>query len=213
VAPEPAWIEAALDNRPEICSRVWELRALGDDLNAAAFAPLAGGELGAHSEHDPEWRIGPTWTIPLPIFDWGQASQAKIEAQRIAARHDLLEQQREIIQDVRSAYAAYLHARESLSDLENQLLPLQQRQIELARVAYQAGETDLTTLLQGETDMQLTLSKNIELREKLLVAQLKLQRAAGGAGVADRIAAAASTQRSGTPATYPTSRPATGQTP
>src|SRR5207245_9473754 len=37
---EATWIDAALLNRPEVASHLWELRALGDDLKAATFAPL-----------------------------------------------------------------------------------------------------------------------------------------------------------------------------
>jgi outer membrane protein TolC len=210
LAPESEWVDLALKNRPEICSKAWELRALGDDLTAAAFSPFVGGEMGVHTEHDPEWRTGPTITVPLPIFDFGQASRAKLEAQRISARHDLAEQQHEIIQDVRSAYATYLHARTSLAGVEGRLRPLQQQQLEQAQRAYRAGETDLTTLLFAESDYQLTLSKVVELREKLVVAGFKLQRSTGGTAIAAHLLTATTQPADDT---LPTSRPATGTAP
>ena len=207
LAPESAWVDAAMVNRPEIRSRAWELKALGDDLAAASLSPLQGGAIGAHAEHDPDWRLGPTITTPVPIFDFGQAARAKVQAQRVAARHELAQEQLVVIEEVRVAYASYLHSREALADAQNKLLPLQRQQLEQARLAYQAGDVDLTTLLLAETDLQLTLSKIVELQEKVIVARVKLQRAAGGAAVADRIDAAATTQP---PAEAPTSRPATG---
>ncbi|HEX8915975.1 MAG TPA: TolC family protein [Humisphaera sp.] len=201
-APETEWIAAALAHRPEIQARVWELRALGDDLAVASLSPLAGGDVGAHAEHDGDWHLGPTLTTPLPIFDFGQAARARVTALRIAARHELVQQEWEVIQDVRLAHAAYAHAVTSLAAYQGQLLPLQRRQTEQARAAYQAGEADLATLLLAENELELTLSKIVELQEQAVVARVKLQRAAGGAGVAGRVDAAAATR----PAPlYPTS--------
>jgi outer membrane protein TolC len=223
---EGAWIDAAIRHRPEITSRVWELRALGEDLSAISFPPLQGGEMGVHAERDPDWRVGPTMTVPLPIFDFGQAARAKVRAQRIAARHDLAEQQLEVIQDVRLAYAGYIHARRALADTQGSLLPLQRAQTDQAQLAYTAGEADLTTLLLAENQLELTLAKVVELEEKVTVARLKLQRAAGGAGIADAIESAGATRPSEgvalppisavpttEPASVPTSQPATGPTP
>jgi cobalt-zinc-cadmium efflux system outer membrane protein len=187
IAPESAWIDAALLNRPEISSKVWELKALGGDLNVAALAPIQGGDVGVHAERDPDWRVGPTLTIPLPFFDWGQAGRAKVKALTIAARHDLAQQRFMVIQDVRTAYASYITAQQSLAGAEKRLLPLQKKQLEQARLSYQAGEVDLTTLLLAETEMEVTLSKIVELQEKVTVAVVKLQRAAGGAAVFDRV--------------------------
>jgi outer membrane protein TolC len=210
LAPESLWIDLALDRRPEIAAKRWELLALGDDLKAASFSPFTGGEVGVHLEHDPEYRVGPNIAVPLPIFDWGQASRAKLTAQRIAARHDLAQQQQEIIQDVRSAYASYRHASDALATTQDTLLPLQREQLNLAQRTYRAGESDLTTLLLAESELQSSLSREIELREKRFVAALKLQRAAGGAGIAAPLMPAAAPASQPSP---PTSRPATGPLP
>ncbi|HEX4794899.1 MAG TPA: TolC family protein [Humisphaera sp.] len=206
---ESAWIETAMHCRPEISAKRWELRALGDDLKAADLAPLQGDAIGVHAEHDGSWRLGPTITIPIPIFDWGQAAHAKLEAQRMATRHELLQQRREIVQDIRLAYATYMHSMTALADARDKLLPLQRQQIEQARLAYQSGEADLATLLLAETDLQLTQSKMIDLKEKVTVARIKLQRAAGGAAVADRLASGPATAPTTAPATLPATAPAT----
>ncbi len=203
---ESQWIDAALLNRPEILARVWELRALGEDLNVASFLPLQGGDLAVHGERDPDWRVGPSLTVPLPIFDFGQETREKVKALRTAARHELVQQRSEIIHAVRLAYATYIHSRQTLTNAQERLLPLQQRQLDQARLAYQAGEANLATLLLAQNDLELTLSKILELQEKVTVARVRLQRAAGGAGVAERIATAAATQPVMT-------RPATGTKP
>jgi outer membrane protein, heavy metal efflux system len=201
LAHEGAWIDAALRHRPEIRAKIWELSALGEDLSGAAFAEFQGSDGGVHAEHDPQWRLGPTLTTPLPIFDWGQEARAKIAAQRVAARHDLLEQQREVIQDVRVAYATYAESQRTLAEAREKLLPLQKQQLDQAQRAYQAGEVDLATLLLAQNDYQLGLSRMVDLSAKLATARIKLERAAGGAGVAGKIPATANN---------PTSRPAKG---
>ena len=186
LAPEAAWIEAALRNRPEVMSRVWELRALGADLRLTTLAPLQGVELGVHGEKDPEWRVGPVWTTPVPIFDWGQVRRAKVQAEIIGARHDLAEQQREIVQDVRTAYIGYVESATQLAYAQDQILPMQRQQRDQAQLAYQAGEADVTTLLLAQNELDMTFSKIEELQEKLTLSRIKLQRAAGGAAVAER---------------------------
>ena len=207
LASEAAWIDAALANRPELRSRMWELKALGDDLAVASLSPLMGGDVGAHGERDPEWRVGPTITTPVPIFDFGQAAREKVKAERVVARQELLEAQREAIEDVRLAYATCVQSTQALGDAQDRLLPLQEQQRNQAKLAYESGDADLTTLLLAETDFQLTTSKIAALREKVTVARVRLQRAAGGAGVADKIHDAATM-----PAAVPTSQPAAGVT-
>ena len=215
-APESAWIDVALQTRPEIHSKLYELKALGEDLKAAEFSPFVGGEVGPHLERDPEWRSGPTITVPLPIFDFGQAARAKLQADRLAVRHELAGLQADIIQEVRLAYATYLHSRQALVDARDKLLPLHQQQLDLARLSYQSGDSDLATLLLAESDVQLTGLKIVELQEKVTVARVKLQRAAGGAAVADPLeataqpAATSPAAPASPPAPAPTSRPATG---
>ena len=209
LAPESAWVDAALANRPEIQAKIWELRALGEEVKGASIPPLQGGEVGAHGERDPEWRLGPVVVIPLPLFDFGQATRQKVKAERIAARHDLAETQAEVIQNVRSMYAAYLYSRRALSDAQTKLLPLQQQQLQGAQLAYQSGDADLATLLLAQNEYELTLAKIVELEEKVTVARAKLMRATGGAGVAAQLTTAKTqpAQGAAAPATVPAQRP------
>jgi outer membrane protein TolC len=213
MAPESAWVDLALANRPEIQAHLWELRALGAESRGAALPPLQGGEIGVHGEHDPEWRVGPTLAVPLPIFDFGQAAREKVRAEQIAAGHELVQAQLEVIQNVRSAYAGYRHARRALVDAQTMLLPLQRQQLEGAQLAYESGDVDLATLLIAQNEFDLTLGKIVEFQEKLTVARVKLQRAAGGAGVVDQILPGAAAQRADralppVPSTLPSPQPA-----
>jgi outer membrane protein TolC len=192
VAGESAWLDAALVNRPEIQSKTWELAALGDDVDATAFAPLSGGSVGIHGEHDPVWRVGPNISSPIPIFDFGQESRAKARAMQFAARQDLAQQRLIVIEEVRRAFATFVASLDALDQAQNQLLPLQEQQHQLAEEAFQSGDTDLATLLLSENDLQSTRTRVVELQAKVAAALVKLRRAAGGAAIAAKIESAAS---------------------
>jgi outer membrane protein TolC len=193
---ETAWLETALTNRPEINALAWELAAAGDDIKLTTLLPLEGGEVGVHGERDSGWRVGPTITTPLPIFDFGQAARAKAKAERDAKRYELAQQRLEVIEDVRKAYATYMVSRAALDQTRNELVPLLEKQRQQAELAYKAGEADLTTLLTAETGLQEAMEKLTEWREKVTVARVRLQRAAGGAGVAKTIPAGPTTMPS-----------------
>ena len=149
-----------------------------------SLAPLEGGDMGVHGEHDGKWALGPDVTTPLPIFDWGQAKRAKAIGQRMEARHQLTQLQRLVVEEVRRAYASYAESRATLNAAQTQLMPLQEKRREQAELAYKNGEADLTTLLLAEADLEDAKAKLVELQEKVTVAMVKLQRSVGGAGVA-----------------------------
>jgi outer membrane protein TolC len=195
---EAAWLKAALANRPEIRSRLWELAALKDEIALTTLAALEGSDVGVHAERDGAWTSGPDITTPAPIFDWGQAKRAKAKAQRLEARHQLTQLQRQVVEEVRRAYASYAESWATLVGAQSELLPLQKERREQAELAYKSGETDLTPLLLAEAELEDTRAKLVALQEKVTVARLKLQRSVGGAGIAAAVEGpAAATQPSG----------------
>jgi len=190
---EQAWLIAAVQNRPELRAKEWELAALGAQRRGQNWSFLQGSDVGVHAEHDQTWAVGPTLTVPLPIFDTGSATTDKLKAQEIGARHELTQMQRQVIEDVRRAYAGYRSALSTLKLADGQLLPLAQQRYEQAQSAYKAGEIDLLRLLAAEEDLQDARKKLVELHKRASLARIKLNRAAGGPGVS--------------PTTQPTTQP------
>ncbi len=182
---ESNWIATALQKRPEIQARQWELAALGDDLALARWAPLEGTEVGADSERDPDWSVGPAISVPIPIFDWGQARRRRVSADVIAARHELTRTQRQVVEDVRRAYSGLTATEATLAQIRRDLIPLQERRREQAEAAYRNGFTDITTVLLAEQDSQESRSKLVELQREVSSARIRLERAAGGPGVVE----------------------------
>ena len=188
VADERRWVTTALWERPEVQARVWDLAALGDDLSVAQWAVFEGVDLGAAAEReDDDWSVGPAVSIPLPLFDWGQARKRRAEAQVIEARHRLTQTQRLVVQEVRQAAAGLTAAQAALAMVQDELVPLQARRREQAEAAYRNGFADLTTVLLAEQEAQATRSKVIELQRKVTSARVQLERAVGGPAFVARL--------------------------
>jgi len=181
-ATEGQWLDAALRSRPEVLAKRWELAALGDESAMSAWAPWQGGDVGAQSEYDAGWSLGPAVNTPLPLFDWGQAKRAKAKAAQLQARHEMTDLRRKVVEEVRSAVARYVASVDTLRKARDELLPLQQKRWEQTRASYEAGELDLAAMMLAEEDLSAARGTVIALEKKAASASVKLLRAAGGGG-------------------------------
>lgn len=178
---ESAWLKIALDRRPELQGRRWELAALGDDLAIAKFAVLDNGNVGVDAERDGNWSVGPAVTTPIPLLDWGQARRARVEAQRVEARHLYTQSRRQVIEETRRALESLHASQAALDKVQRELIPLADQRREQAESSYKGGFADVTAVLLAEQEAQGARSKLIELQSKVSSAHFRLQRAAGGA--------------------------------
>jgi cobalt-zinc-cadmium efflux system outer membrane protein len=177
---EGVWIERALARHPDLEVRRFELAALGDDA-ALARSWLDGTSVGLDAERDGEWRIGPTASVPLPLFDDGSARGRAAQARVIAARHELTEAQRAVVEEVRAALDAYRSARASVVRVRDELIPLQQQRRAETESIYLQRESDLAPVLLAESDLQESLQRLVDLEETAAIEHARLERAAGGA--------------------------------
>jgi outer membrane protein TolC len=196
---ERAWVRAALEHRPEIQARQWELAALGDEVALAQLAAFDGTEVGVDAERDGKWSVGPALSAPIGVFDWGQSRRAKAEALRIESRHRATETRRQVVEDVRRALARRAAAQAALDKVESELLPLQQRRHEQAEQAYREGLADVTALLVAEQDLLTSRAKLVDVRKDAALALVRLRRAVGGSAAASALESMPTTRT-----TYPT---------
>ncbi|MBI1850533.1 MAG: TolC family protein [Planctomycetes bacterium] len=180
---EQAWIEAALERRPEIQARRWQLAALGDELGLARRSTLAGMAVGADVQWDDGWSQGPSAALPLPIFDFGGPRRAAAEARVVEARHLLLDAQRLAVQEVRRTLAAFAAARALQEDVQVNLMALQQKRRSEAEAAFRNGQSDITAVFLADRDIQTTQIRIAELERRTAEAYLRLVRTVGGPGV------------------------------
>ena len=181
--PEADWLAAALHNRPEIQADRWQLAALEDGRALARLALLESTAAGLDTEREGDWSLGPSLTVPLPLFDWGQARRAKARALAIGARHRLTQTVRRTVQEVRQAHAAQAKLAAAAAQAREQLTPLQQQRVDLARAVYESGQSGITPLLLAELDLQKARLRVVQLELRVAVAAIELRRASGGDAV------------------------------
>lgn len=185
---ELAWVDAALQARPEIQAIVWRLKALGDDESVAQLLPWEGANVGVDAQgEDDDWFTGPSVSTPVPIFDIGQARRARVTAEQLEARHDLTLKKRVVVEEVRTAYQTLTASMTNLARIRDQLVPLQQQRRQLAEDAFRAGQTDVTALFLAEQDLRVARATVIEVERQAASALVRLQRAVGGPGVASSL--------------------------
>lgn len=184
---EAKWLDAGIQHRPEALARRWELAALGDEAALARSSVLQGSAVGLDAQRDGPWSLGPAATLPLPLFDTGEARRDKSEAAIVEARHNLVSVQRTIVEEVRRAYASYKAAKSNLQRVRTELIPLQRQRREQVEAIYLAGQADLTAVLLAEQDLQAAQAKLVELERRAAVLLVRLQRAVGGAGIANQV--------------------------
>lgn len=116
---------------------------------------LAEGELGIAAERESDgghWTIGPSATIPLPIFDGGGPAIAAARA-RIRQRAQLYAAEAiEVRAEARAFATALLHARARATHLRDSVLPLRRKVVEEAQLQYNAMQISAFELLQARRD-------------------------------------------------------------
>lgn len=166
--------------RPEIQADRWQLAALEDATALARLAWLEGAAAGLNTERDADWSLGPSATLPLPIFDNGQARREGARAQAIAARQRLTQTTRQVTAEIREAHHAVAELMTTTRHARTQLLPLHEQRVTLARKVFEAGQADLTNLRLAELDHLEAQLKHVRLQHQTARAILRLDRATGG---------------------------------
>lgn len=189
-SPEARWIDAALAHRPEVQAVAWQLSALGDTAALARLLPWDGASVGIDAQRDPDWALGPAISTPIPIFDMGQAKRARIAAEQIEARHNLTLAKRRVVEEVRVAYQSLGASQANLRRVREELIPLQKQRREEAEALYRAGQTDVTSLFLAEQDLRSVQVRAVQIERQATTAQIRLERAVGGPGVAASIGTA-----------------------
>lgn len=179
---EHEWIAAALTHRPEIQAIQWELLALGAEARLTGWGWLEGDEVGVDAEREDGWSVGPSLSVPIPVFDWGQARREEAQAKQSEAMHRLTEASRQVIEDVRRAHASHAASYRALVQVRDRLMPLLERRQQESESAYRAGQSDVIVLILAQQDLQAGRARLIELERKTSESLIRLHRAVGGPG-------------------------------
>lgn len=180
-ASEREQVRLALARRPELLELRWQLAALGDDAAVAPWTVWEGGSVGPlMQQQQGQTAYGPSFAVPLPLFDTGAVRGRRAEAVCAEARHQLLDAERRVVQEVRVAAAALTATRTYEQRLVDELLPRLRARRSNAEAAYTGGQTDITPLLLAEDDLRNAEVKQVLYRQQSTTALLELRRALGG---------------------------------
>lgn len=177
---EAACVRTALQRRPELQQRRWELAALGADERLAAYALWSDTTIGAETQRTPTSFSGPNATVPLPVFDDGSSAQQAIAARARAGTHELVAAGRLVVQEVRTAHGALLAAR-ARERLAAAALEVLMTRLAQTRRAVAGGELGRDHELTAELDLLAAEVRSTAARQQSRLASTRLQRALGGA--------------------------------
>lgn len=121
---------------------------------ARPFAWLEGADVGAAAEREVEggWSVGPSISLPIPLFDQGQATIGAAEARYRQAAERTIARAVEIRSRVRAAHAGVLSAHDRARYYERVILPLNQRRVDETQLQYNAMQVSPFQLFQAKRD-------------------------------------------------------------
>ena len=150
---------------------------------AQTEAILQGAEIGEHYEHEIEGSvhsIGPSVSVPIPIFNQGQPASARATAKMRQAQQRYLALAADIRSDVRAARDKMLLARRQVEYFKSTALPARTRVTEESQVQYNAMQVSPFQLLQAKQEEVKTGADYIEALRDYWVARAELEKAVGG---------------------------------
>ena len=161
--PDPPAEEVATDGvERRAVERSLELAVARTDVESAArtlgirrsFGLLPEAELGAAAERENEggWSVGPAFSLPIPLFDQGQAASAGAGAELARARERYAATAVEVRSAARSARNHVLAARARADYYQQVMLPLRRRITEETQLQFNAMQVGAFQLLQAKRD-------------------------------------------------------------
>jgi len=173
-------------------------RKYGLTVDTRFFAQADAG-VEAERETDGQWRIGPTISVPIPLFDQGQAAIARAHAELRQSQERYLALAIEIRSQVRAARARMLNARIAAQFYHDEILPTQQKLLDQTQLRYNGMLVGVFQLLQAKRDEIDAAAQYVEALRTYWTSRAELERAIGGPLPAGHATS---------PGTQPTSMPA-----
>lgn len=146
-------------------------------------AVLQQGEMGAHYEHEVEGgvhSVGPSISVPIPIFNQGQPASARANARTRQAAQRYLALAADVRSDVRAARDKMLLSRRQVEYFKSTALPTRTRVTEESQLQYNAMQIAPFQLLQAKQEEVKTGADSVEALRDYWVARAELEKAVGG---------------------------------
>ncbi len=154
-------------------------RALGI---AKPFGWLTDTEAGVAAERDGDgsWSVGPSLSLPIPLFDQGPGTIGKAQAQLRQASERYYGRAVEIRSRARAAHGVLVSARARAGYYQQVILPLRQQILEQTQLQYNGMQVSAFELLQVKRNQIEAGAGFIEALRDYWIARSKLERIVGG---------------------------------
>jgi len=173
----------AINQRQDLAAAKQQLQAnsqlYGFTVDTRFFAEASAGVEGER-ETDGQWRVGPTLSVPVPLFDNGQAAIPRAAAVVRQSQQRYIELAVEIRAQVRAARARMLNARQQAQFYHDEILPTQQKLLDQTQLHFNGMLVDVFGLLRAKRDEIDAAANYVQALHMYWTSRAELQRAVGG---------------------------------
>lgn len=173
----------AIEQRQDLSAARQEVltqsRIYGLTVDTRFFASADAG-IEAERETDGQWRIGPTISLPVPLFDQGQAAIARANAFVRQSHQKYAALAVEIRSQVRAAHMRMFNARTTARLYHDEILPTQEKLLEETQLRYNGMLVGVFQLLQAKRDQIDAAAQYVQSLRNYWTARAELERAVGG---------------------------------
>jgi len=179
----------ALGQRLEVIAARQEAAALLQQKDVAGTAAaISGGSVGAELVRDPDVKttIGPAVSVAVPVFDQGQAANAKAVAQWRQAQARVRETGAEVTAEVGLAFERMSAARDRAAFDRETLFPLRQRMTQQTLQQYNGMLASPFALIEAKRAELSARVEAVQAVEAYWIARADMEKAIGGKLTEDR---------------------------
>jgi len=164
------------DDRRSRGDRNWLAETAYASAQAGALTPPS---LQPRDPQTTDYVTGPTLSMELPLFDQNQAQIARAEFELLQANYLKDAIDREIVQESWAVHARAKTAFETSGFMRDELLPLRENGLRLAREAYRVGSTTLLTVLDAQRRLLEARAGYVDVQASAGLTRIELERIAG----------------------------------
>lgn len=173
--------QAALTRSVDLSHARQRILAAGQQLGydrATALIPAL--ELGAEGEREEGWKVGPVLSVPIPLFDQGQARVGRVVAELRRAQQEYYALGVRIRAVARAAQDRLQGAQDQAQYYRDILLPLQERIVNEAQLQYNAMQVGIFQLLRDREQQIETGVAYVEALREYWLARADLEQLSSG---------------------------------
>lgn len=174
--------EGALSQRLDLEAARWKAERWARMLGINQWWAYTNTAIGISKEKDSEGidAIGPTFSLELPLFNYGQADRARIRSMARQSLDHLKALEIAVLSEVRSARDRLLIFRKLVKEYQTSILPLQQQILSASQEFYNSMALNVYKLLNAKSqELQMQINYVSTLRD-YWISRVALDRALDG---------------------------------